>query len=183
MSDACPVRSHNHVAKLMTTQPRNTCVGHPALLLITAFIVVGGGVQVSAQNPQQLSEGPDFSRDIRPILSNACFSCHGPDEQTREVDLRLDTEEGLFQIRDERAIVKRDDAEGSELVTRILSSDPDIRMPPPGSKKTLTDEQRQLLVQWVKSGAAWNQHWAFVAPSKPVVPQIDAPQVAGWPRN
>ena len=56
-------------------------------------------------------------------------------------------------------------------------------MPPPGSKKLLTDEQRQLLVQWVNSGATWNQHWAFVAPSKSAVPEIDTRQVAGWPRN
>jgi len=177
------MRFHDHAAKLMTTQHRKICVRHVVSLLIIAIIVVGGGVPACAQNLQRLSDDPDFARDIRPILSNVCFSCHGPDEQTREADLRLDKEKGLFQIRDDRAIVKRGDAGGSELVTRILSSDPDIQMPPPGSKKTLTDDQRQLLVRWVNSGADWDQHWAFVAPSKSSVPQIDAPHVAGWPRN
>ncbi len=138
---------------------------------------------VSAQGPQPAPPAVDFSRDIRPILSNVCFSCHGPDEQSREADLRLDTEEGLFQIRDEHPIVKRSDAENSELVKRILSNDPDIQMPPPGSKKSLNDEQRQLLVRWINAGAAWNQHWAFVAPTKPSVPAVDTPRVAGWPKN
>ncbi|MEZ6031758.1 MAG: PSD1 and planctomycete cytochrome C domain-containing protein [Planctomycetaceae bacterium] len=167
----------------MRTQNRKTYIDHIVLFLIMAINVAGNGIHACAQNPQPVSLDPDFSRDIRPILSNLCFSCHGPDEQSREADLRLDTEEGLFQIRDDHAIVKRGDTNGSELVTRILSSDPDMQMPPPGSKKNLSDEQRQLLVRWVKSGATWNQHWAFVTPSKPVPPQADAPQVAGWPEN
>ncbi len=167
----------------MRTPLRDLCV-LPILTIVTpALFAVGIAATANAQTSQPSSGDLDFSRDIRPILSNVCFSCHGPDEQTREADLRLDTEAGLFQIRDERAIVKRGDAGGSQLVARILSRDPDIQMPPPGSKKLLTDEQRQLLVQWVNSGATWNQHWAFVAPSKSDVPQIDTPQVAGWPRN
>ena len=116
-------------------------------------------------------QSPDFARDIRPILSNACFHCHGPDEQTREADLRLDNQDGLLQHRDDLFIVKPGDADHSELISRILSSDPDVRMPPPSSNKSLTDEQRQLLVDWVNSGAAWSQHWAFIPPKTPEVPR------------
>ena len=153
------------------------------LLLIAVFGGFHDPAIVSAQNSQAISRKISFSRDIRPILSNVCFTCHGPDELSREADLRLDTEEGLFQLRDGVAIVKRGDTPASELVSRILSRDPDVQMPPPGAKKMLTDEQRQLLIAWVNAGATWNQHWAFVPPKKPAVPEVKMPQVAGWPRN
>ena len=156
---------------------------HFALLLAAALGGFGSGSTVNAEDSTIASREIDFSRDIRPILSNVCFTCHGPDEQTREADLRLDTEDGLFKVRDGVAIVKRDDIAASELVNRILSRDPDLQMPPPGAKKALSDDQRQLLIEWVNAGAAWNQHWAFVRPVKPVVPVVKMPKVAGWPRN
>ena len=164
-----------------------TLRGNPLVqivLLMTAFVgAIRFTAPVNAQDRSTASSNIDFSRDIRPILSNVCFTCHGPDEQTREADLRLDTEEGIFQVRDENSIVKPGDAASSELVNRILSTDPDIQMPPPGSKKTLSDEQRQLLLRWVNSGAAWNQHWAFIPPSNPSVPNFETRDVVGWPRN
>lgn len=153
------------------------------LMLIAAFVGFGLTHLVCAQDSGIASREIDFSRDIRPILSNVCFTCHGPDEQSREAELRLDTEDGLFQVRDGHPIVKRGDAAASELVNRILSTDPDVQMPPPGSKKTLSEEQRQLLTQWVSTGAAWNQHWAFIPPQKSAVPDINAPHIPGWPRN
>ena len=162
---------------------RGNPLTHIVLLVAATIGEIGFTSSVDAQDRATASSSIDFSRDIRPILSNVCFTCHGPDEQSREADLRLDTEEGLFQIRDENSIVKPGDAASSELVNRILSADPDIQMPPPGSKKMLSDEQRQLLIQWVNSGAAWSQHWAFMPPSKPAVPDIETQNVAGWPRN
>ncbi len=102
-----------------------------------------------------------FNRDIRPILSDNCFFCHGPDAGTREADLRLDTPEGLLgEAAGEGAVVAGDPA-ASELIRRIRSSDPDEVMPPPDSHKQLTSEQIELLERWVAEGADYEGHWAF----------------------
>ena len=153
----------------------------PIVGLILTLLALSSSIANSQEEFQ-----PDFARQIRPILSNACFHCHGPDEQTREAGLRLDTKEGLMQLRDGISIVKSGNADESELIRRILSDDPDIRMPPTGSKKTLTDKQRSLLTRWVNSGAPWAQHWSFTPPVKPDVPlvpqsvnTVDAPVSAG----
>lgn len=105
----------------------------------------------------------DFQRDIRPILSNACFHCHGPDESSREADLRLD-QKGTAEA------VLGQDAASSELVRRIRSDDPDEVMPPPDSAKSLSMPQIELLARWVDAGADWPEHWAFVSPEKAGVP-------------
>jgi len=107
---------------------------------------------------------PDFARDIRPILSDHCFACHGPDEQTRQADLRLDTANGLS------GVVSNSDPSGSELLARVNSRDDDLKMPPPEFHKPLSAPQRRLLKAWIESGANIEQHWAFQAPRKPVVP-------------
>lgn len=107
----------------------------------------------------------DFARDIRPILSDACFRCHGPDEGTREADLRLDTRDGLFGDLGGYVVVEPSTPEKSELITRILTDDPDLQMPPVGSKQTLSDDEKLQLVRWVRAGAPWREHWAFLAPS------------------
>ncbi|MCA9033796.1 MAG: PSD1 domain-containing protein [Planctomycetaceae bacterium] len=137
-------------------------------ILLQIVTIVTTAVAISRADAK---DAPDFARDIRPILSNACFHCHGPDDLTREADLRLDTQNGLFQQRDGYSIVNPGDVDGSELIQRILSHDADLQMPPADAKKQLTDQQKQLLVQWVQSGANWSQHWAFIAPVKPPVPE------------
>ncbi|QEG38334.1 PSD1 and planctomycete cytochrome C domain-containing protein [Roseimaritima ulvae] len=109
----------------------------------------------------------DFTRDIRPILSENCVFCHGPDEATREADLRLDTEAGAL------AVIDPEHSGDSELFRRLTSEDADELMPPPDSNRRLTPPQIELIRQWIDVGAKWEQHWSFrplVAPPVPPSP-------------
>lgn len=117
----------------------------------------------------------DFSRDIRPILSNNCFFCHGPDEKHREADLRLDTKAGAF----ESAIIPGN-LKASALIERILSDDPDMQMPPAESGKKLKPAEIELLKQWVQQGAAWQEHWAYIKPERAALPEV---KLKDWPQN
>jgi len=115
----------------------------------------------------------DFDRDIQPILSENCYQCHGPDANARKAKLRLDRKEGaLGKNEDGRAIVAPGKPADSELITRILSTDSDEVMPSPKSNKKLTAAQKELLTQWVEQGAHWAQHWSFVTPKRPALPEI-----------
>ena len=118
----------------------------------------------------------DFSRDIRPILAENCFFCHGQDGQKREADLRLDDRAAALAA---GAIVPGDPG-ASTALERIHSSDPDLQMPPPDSNRKLSQEQKRLLDRWIKAGAEYAPHWAFVAPQRPRPPAV---QQADWPRN
>lgn len=112
----------------------------------------------------------DFVRDVRPIISENCVFCHGPDEQTREGGLRLDTADGLASV------IDADAPDTSELLRRMVTDDPDERMPPPDSNRTLSDSQVELIRRWIAQGAVWQQHWAF----QPLVaPPIPNSKVAG----
>lgn len=126
------------------------------------------GLLVSALPAGAEAEGTDFDRDIRPILSDACFQCHGPDEAKRKAGLRLDTREGLEGL-----------GEG-ELLRRLTSRDPDEVMPPPDAGSGLKAGQRAALREWIRSGADWKPHWSFVAPSRPAAPSVSRPD---WVRN
>lgn len=121
-----------------------------------------------------------FNRDIRPILSDNCFACHGPDSAKRKAKLRLDTREGLFAERDGKAIVKAGHADQSELARRISTSDEDDLMPPPKSGKSLTKAQVALLERWIAEGAPWEGHWAYQPVRRPPVPEVKNP---AWPQN
>lgn len=121
----------------------------------------------------------DFNRDIRPILTNNCTMCHGPDEKTREGGLRLDVREAAIA---KKAIVPGD-ANASKLSTRIDSQDPARQMPPPASKKSLTAAQKQLLKTWIDQGASDAQHWAFVPPARPKVPPRELPPIDAFVRQ
>ena len=116
----------------------------------------------------------DFNRDIRPILSDTCFKCHGPDEGPRQAELRLDTQEGLFGERDGAPIIVRGQADQSDLFRRISSDDPDERMPPVESKLSLSRRQIELIGQWINEGSPWKQHWAFTPPRRPRLPKLAA---------
>ena len=150
----------------------------PSRPFAVAVIVV-----LAATTSQVIAQGDEavvFTRDIRPILSDNCFRCHGPDENTREADLRLDQQDDLFADLNGNKVVTAGHPQNSELIRRILSDDPDEMMPPPDSNKSLTNEQKQRLVDWVKQGAPWEQHWSFVKPTKPSVP---TPDDDNWSRN
>ena len=122
----------------------------------------------------------NFNRDIRPILSNNCYFCHGPDEHERKADLRLDTYEGAIEDRDGSLAIDPENLADSEFIHRITSTDPDDIMPTPKSHKKLSSDQIDLLTRWVESGAEYAEHWSFVAPpAKPEVPRNGA----GWGSN
>jgi hypothetical protein len=123
----------------------------------------------------------DFARQIRPILSENCFVCHGPDDGQRKAKLRLDTREGArTELREGGFAIVPGDPKNSVLLKRILSHDPDERMPPPKTNKKLTPQQAELIKQWIEQGAPWSEHWAFVAPQRPPLPTV---KNATWVRN
>ena len=111
--------------------------------------------------------GIEFTSSIRPILSNHCFQCHGPDKETRAADLRLDTKEGIDYA------FAEGDIEASEAWRRILSDDPDEKMPPPDFGKPVSADQKSKLKQWISEGAQWSQHWAFTSPQRPDLPDAE----------
>ncbi|MBY0232627.1 MAG: PSD1 and planctomycete cytochrome C domain-containing protein [Gemmataceae bacterium] len=106
----------------------------------------------------------EFNRDVRPILSDACFACHGPDKAKRKGGLRLDTQEGA------RGTVVPGKPDESELVKRLLHHDPKKRMPPAASVRRVTKEETDILRRWIAEGAKWQPHWAYIVPQRPAVP-------------
>ena len=120
-----------------------------------------------------------YNRDIRPILSENCFACHGTDSKKRKGDLRLDEEAGAKATLEEgRVAIKSGDPAGSELWKRINETDPDEVMPPPKTHKTLSAEQKETLKLWITQGAKYQNHWAFEPLVKPALPEIRNPQSA-----
>ena len=120
-----------------------------------------------------LADDVEFNRDVRPILANHCFQCHGPDAAQRQAELRLDREEDAFAKRDKQPIVRGNPAD-SELVRRIASGDADERMPPAEANKPLSAEQIETLKRWVEQGAKWQQHWSLIRPVRPPLPELAA---------
>jgi hypothetical protein len=118
----------------------------------------------------------EFNRHIRPILLDTCYACHGPDSASRQADLRLDKRD--FAV-DHGAIVPGD-PDSSEMIRRILSDDEAERMPPPETKKKLTQRQKDLLVRWIREGAKYQPHWSLIPPVRPAVPKIGN---SWWVRN
>ena len=117
-----------------------------------------------------------YNKDIRPILSDKCFSCHGPDVKQRKAGLRLDTAEGAYgKSESETVAVVPGDLNQSEVWARITTSEKDEAMPPSKSNKVLTAAQRELLGRWIAEGARYEPHWAFVPPQKPALPEIGNP--------
>ena len=111
-----------------------------------------------------------FNRDVRPILSSACFACHGPDNGNRKAKLRLDTGTGLNVAR-AAGILPSSPGKTGHLLDRITSDDPELQMPPPASGRKLTRKQIAVLRRWVSQGAPWQKHWAYLVPTRPRVPK------------
>ena len=122
----------------------------------------------------------DFDRQVRPLLSDRCFRCHGPDAAARRADLRLDSFAGATAARRGGPALVPGDAGASELVARIRSTDPDERMPPPESNLTLTDAEAALLERWVAEGASYAEPWFVRAPRRHPAPAV---RDASWPRD
>jgi hypothetical protein len=136
---------------------------------------IGILIWVSGALPAMAAGPVDFSRDVRPILSDRCFTCHGPDAATRQAGLRLDTEEGATKARGPRTPVVPGKPDASELLKRVTAADPARRMPPPyAEKEPLTEGQIAKLRAWIEQGAKWRPHWAFVAPERPELPAVRA---------
>lgn len=115
-----------------------------------------------------------FDRDIKPILSDRCFHCHGPDNKHREADLRLDQKEAAFAARDGHPALVAGSLEKSAVWERIISDDEFTKMPPPESNKKLSAQEIDLIKRWIEQGAEWSDHWSFVTPVKPTPPQVSA---------
>ncbi len=113
-----------------------------------------------------------YSRDIRPILAKKCLTCHGPDEENRDSEFRLDTEEGAFEDRDGVQGIVAGKPEESQVYQRIISEDEDEIMPPVDSKQTLTKKEIELIRTWIKQGGKYEKHWAFTAPVRPKLPIV-----------
>jgi hypothetical protein len=153
-----------------------------------AWIALNFGLIVStASRVSYAADAPiDFNRDIRPILSNNCYFCHGPDEKERKggsegkAGLRLDTEDGLSADLGGHAAIVKGNPDASELIKRVISGDPDTVMPPAKTGKKLTPREIDLLRRWVKDGATFSKHWSYAKPVRPVVPQ---PKDATWAKN
>ena len=146
------------------------------LILSAAAAAAAAGFAVAAAIDTPAPAPLSFNRDIRPILSDNCFGCHGPDNANRQAGLRLDVHDQAIAELDSgtRAIVP-EDVEASELVARIVSDDPDLVMPPPEAKiGRLSPEQVATLRRWIAEGAAYQPHWAFVPPAKPELSEAAA---------
>ncbi len=136
--------------------------------LIAVLVGMGGAVAESAEEPV------DFARQIRPILSENCFACHGFDPAARQAELRLDEREAALALHEGHAAIVPGQASASEVWKRILSTDPDEQMPPPTSGKKLSEAQKQLLKRWIDEGATYAPHWAFGRVERPTVPHQNA---------
>ncbi len=151
---------------VMESPNRKVLGGLLLLLALLPQMTRAGAGREAIASPREAGTRIRFEADIRPILASKCWNCHGPDEKTREGDLRLDG-------RDEAAHVLQADGEGpAVLIDRITASDPAERMPPPTSKKPLTEQEVHLLQQWVAEGAPFQAHWAFQPPQRVVPPAV-----------
>lgn len=156
--------------------------GLPCRRAWPAALLVLLAAAVHAQSaPKPLPAAIDFNRDIRPILSENCYFCHGPDRNKRKADLRLDTRDGLFSTHDSRQTIVPGKVGQSELFRRITAADPDERMPDPKSNKKLSDRQIALVKEWIDQGAPWKGHWAYLKLTRPAVPETGDPTFARNP--
>ncbi|WP_170864402.1 DUF1553 domain-containing protein [Fodinibius roseus] len=131
----------------------------------------------------KIPEKVDFNFDVKPILSDRCFACHGPDENAVEADLQLHTEKTAYAAlgdNKDRYAIKPGSPRQSEMYKRISSDDPDFMMPPPESNLDLSEREIAILTRWIEQGAHYKRHWSFIPPEKPELPEV---QDRSWPEN
>lgn len=145
-------------------------------LFATVWLFATTSSFVAAADPHPLA----FNRDIRPILSENCFHCHGQDPAKREGKLRLDERESAIRPRDDIAAIVPGKPDESEMIRRLASTDPTEQMPPPDSHKRVTPAQLDLLRRWIAQGAPYQKHWAFEAPERAPLPEVKS---ARWSRG
>ena len=154
--------------------------GRRRLLLLIGGLFLAFGVmdQRSAPNASAVIR---FNRDIRPILSDKCFICHGPDATAKKIRLRLDSETAATaEFGDRRRAIVPGDPGRSEMIRRITHPDQSMRMPPVGSNHSLTNAEIELLTEWIRQGAKWESHWSFIPPVRSELPAV---RNRDWPRN
>ncbi len=148
------------------------------VMLCAAVAVIFLAARITGAEPAgpttKIPEVIEFNRDVRPILAEKCFACHGPDKNKRQADLRLDTEQGLLGKEGEPGVVVPGKPTDSELWRRITSDDPEERMPPPDSGKELLPVEKQLLQKWIEQGGKWEGHWAFLPIGRPQPPSASS---------
>ena len=138
--------------------------------LLALWVLINVPTRSQGEPPQKLS----FNQDIRAILSDACFQCHGPDDNKRHGGLRLDKANAAYGAGESGSIaIVPGKLEESEVNLRIISDDPELKMPPPDSGKTLSKEQVELLRRWMSEGATYEEHWAFRQIVRPDVPKLE----------
>lgn len=159
---------------------------HLAIILTCTIVLSGCG----AEKPPSIVEAEpslpdyiDYNFHVKPILSDRCYTCHGPDNNARKADFRLDTEAGAFAALSEsdrkRALV-RGNLNKSEVFHRIVSDDPEYRMPPPESNLSISPEEVAILLKWIEQGAEFKRHWSLIPPEKPDFPSVHR---SNWPQN
>ena len=149
-------------------------------LLVCFYLALLGPPSASAEHHETEQASINYNLDIRPILADNCYACHGPDAKARQADLRLDTKAGAFSEPSGYPVIIPSKPEESELHLRIVSNDDLYRMPPADFNKTLTPAQIEAITQWIREGAKWEEHWAFTTPSRPTPPDV---KNGDWVRN
>jgi len=165
---------------------QNLVIGGILGLVVFGLWVLVQGNDSSADNGSAIAKLPDqisFNFHVKPILSDKCFACHGPDANKRKAGLRLDVEhEAKSELPENpgKFALINENVDESELIIRILSADESITMPPPESNLTLTATEKEILKRWIEQGAKYEKHWAFVPPAKHELPEVQESQ---WPEN
>ena len=145
----------------------------PLLLILGLIGMLGTPLTVVFAGEQSKTPVVEFNRDIRPILSEKCLHCHGPDPATREADLRLDDPADVRKPRDDYSIIDLKQPAESELLKRLLTTDADLKMPPADSGKEISPQEIALIQRWVAQGAEYQQHWSFLPPRRPELPAVN----------
>ena len=117
----------------------------------------------------------DFNFDVKPILSDKCYTCHGPDDKARKANLRLDTKDGFYKALEDNPnhfVIDKNNLIESEILKRISSKNSVYKMPPPESNLDLSDREKKILKKWVLQGGKWDKHWAYIKPELPIVPEV-----------